>query len=120
MEHTKTLNKIIDLYHFLIDQPLYVKHLREEQIVWYFLLEYPKMFVLRTDMLNTKYKEIYNGSLIPILTCDHREDTLCLYKEKYIWIHYASPGWEKRGEFSTPEEVWEKRIKRDIEEYYGQ
>ena len=107
-----------NLHIFLLSQSAYIKYNIESES-WYSLLDYPYTFFIKIKYLNSEYPS-YKNNLLPIL---HKgdDDYICLYNNKYYLIHAGTePGWEanKNRIFSTPQEVWEKVIKPDIEEYY--
>jgi hypothetical protein len=116
MEHKSNLKLINDLVDLLKSEELF-QRIEEEGVQWYILFEFEQGLVTLTKLINEKYSEIYSNSLIPIL--QNQEDLICLYKGKYLWIHLASPGWERRGEYDTAEDVWNRKIKKDIEQYYN-
>lgn len=115
MEHQTSLHLINELISKIQDKEKF-ERINKDEALWYNLLEFPQSFNRMSRMVNEKYKEIYADGLIPIL--HNQEDLICVFEDKYLWIHLASPGWEKRGEYKTAEEVWVEKLEKDIDQFY--
>jgi hypothetical protein len=111
MEHIMIQN----LINYLEKQDLLIQIHKENVSFWYSLDTVPDRQGRFLKELSTVYFNIYHGEIFPVYQND--DDLICLYKGKYLWIHLCSPGWERRGEYNTPEEVWENKIKKDIDYY---
>jgi len=114
MEPMTNHNLINELISLVENKEEYIK-IRKEGVRWYFLKDIEGSLEEFKKMVDEKYPD-YKGKLIPLM--HNQEDLICIYQGKYIWIHLTSPGWEKRGEYFTAKEVWDNRIKKDIDEYY--
>lgn len=111
-------NLIESLHRVLYSKNTYLDYL-EENGGWYFMLNYPNHFLKYSYQLNQLFELKYKFELLPILNSSQNDDVLCLYENKYYLIHnYCELGYELKQIFSTPEEVWQKAIKPDIENYY--
>jgi hypothetical protein len=108
------------LITYLNSQAEYINDVDGDKKVWSILDGRIKEFVVSN--FNKRYTK-YNGNLLPLLMSKLTDDYILEYDGKYIFIHdsYPDVNWaiENMEVFDTPQEVWEKVIRPDIEAYYS-
>ena len=115
VQNSKNLELTIELFNFL-DIKNIDKYDEIENVVFKYP-NYTKSFLYAVHKINeltSKYKD----ELFPIVELKDNY-VLCIYDNQYIKIDTDTKFESLQTTFATPEEVWEKVIKPDIEDYYG-
>ena len=115
VQNSKNLELTIELFNFL-DIKNIDKYDEIENVVFKYP-NYTKSFLYAVHKINeltSKYKD----ELFPIVELKDNY-VLCIYDNQYIKIDTDTKFESLQTTFSTPQEVWEKVIKPDIEDYYG-
>jgi hypothetical protein len=111
-------NYMIEKLSYCIDSFAQQFPERDVNEVWYKLEPNSEHFTTVTHLLKQDYPS-YDGHLYPIYQTEMRDDVICIYNNQFYLIHtHTKPGFEVHGIYETAEEVWEKVIKPDIEEYF--
>lgn len=110
---------ILSFHTLLKSKKIMQEYWKEKPYALNFLINQEVSFLHTLSLVN-KQNPSFENKLIPLMKVYNGDDLVCLFEEKFYLFKIYDKGYNDLVlQFSTPQEVWEKVIKPDIEDYYG-